>query len=145
MGWGALGGAQTHCSLGRNSAIVIILLFARCSGVCVLTILQLHSSYPSPYGSFFISLLVEDLFCYIPVSLINSCSVNCCNFGVPVRGSEGSSYSTIFAKFPRKKTLLNCKYGFRGPYVKVHHYYMRQCVLPPPEDIFITSHLLQAS
>lgn len=36
----------------------------------------------------FVSLVVEDLFCYIPVLLINSCSVNIGNFGVSMQGGE---------------------------------------------------------
>ena len=54
-------------------------------GVRVLTILHFHLSFPS-CGSFFIFLVVEDLFCWILVVLISSCSVNIssCIFGVPM-------------------------------------------------------------
>ena len=55
-----------------------------------LTILHFHLSFPSCCGSFFIFLVVEDLFCWILVVLISSCSVNIsCIFGVPM-GDEFS-------------------------------------------------------
>ena len=50
-----------------------------------MTILHFHLSFPS-CGSFFIFLVVEDLFCWILVVLISSCSVSIssCIFGVPM-------------------------------------------------------------
>ena len=88
-GWGAQHGVQTTYSLGRNFAIVIILPFvARPPQGMVLTIQFFHPpTYPT-FGSFFISLVIDDLFSSIPVFLINSCSANSCNFGVPVGGDE---------------------------------------------------------
>ena len=56
--------------------------------VWVSTIAQLHPSYPSYCGSFFISLVVEGLFCQILVFLISRISVNSFNVGRPMRGGE---------------------------------------------------------
>ena len=39
-----------------------------------LIILQAHPSYLSSCGSFFVSLVVEDLFWQVPVVVINGCS-----------------------------------------------------------------------
>ena len=58
---GNLLGAQTPCSLERTSVIVIILV-DRPPRVFILTVPHLHHSYQS-CGSFFISSLVEGLFC----------------------------------------------------------------------------------
>ena len=63
-GWGAQCGAQTPHSLRRSSVIVIILLIVgHPPRVWVLTILCLCLYYPSCCGSFFISFIVENLFC----------------------------------------------------------------------------------
>ena len=62
--WGPPCGDWIPHSLGRISEIVIIFPLVVClTGVRVLTILQLYPSYPSYCGSFFISLVVENLFC----------------------------------------------------------------------------------
>ena len=53
-------------------------------GVWVWTRLRLHPSSPSCCHSFFISLVVGNLFCSLQVILID-CG---CNFGVPVGGGE---------------------------------------------------------
>ena len=50
-------------SLGRTSAIVIILLFVGHLEVCILTTVHLCSSYLSRCCSFFISLVVENTLC----------------------------------------------------------------------------------
>lgn len=53
LGWGAKSGAWTTCSLGRTSAVVIILPFVGCTlGVWVLTRVHLCPSYPPCCGSF---------------------------------------------------------------------------------------------
>ena len=63
LGWGAQHGVQILYSLGRTSAIVIILLFVGCLPKSVgLTILWLCPSYSSLCGSIFIFLVEEDLF-----------------------------------------------------------------------------------
>ena len=50
----------------------------------VLTILCLCPSYLSHCGFFLISLVVQIFSASLQVVLIDSCSVNSCNFGVPV-------------------------------------------------------------
>ena len=54
----------------------------------VLIVPWFYPSYPFHYWFFFIYLVVENLSAHFPVYLINSVSVNNCNFGVPTEGGE---------------------------------------------------------
>ena len=84
VGWGACCRAHTCCFWGRTSTIVIILLFVgRPPRGMGLSILQPHPSHLS-WGSFFILLMLKVLSLDSDL-LSNSCSVNSCNFGVPVK------------------------------------------------------------
>lgn len=80
--------SSNPCSSGRNSAIVIVLLFVdrprRGVGLYYVASLCL---VPSHYGSFFM-LLVVDLSPSLPVFLVTSCSVNSYNSGIPVGGDK---------------------------------------------------------
>ena len=60
-----------------------------------LTVLHLHPSYLSCCSSFFIILIIEDLFWQLLVFFISSYSVNNCNFDVLVRGDH--SLSTLIS------------------------------------------------
>ena len=55
-------------------------------GVWVLTLLHLRLSYTVQCGLFFISLVVDIFSACLMVFLINSFSVNSCNFSVPMGG-----------------------------------------------------------
>ena len=46
------------------------------------------SSHPSHYTLFCVSLVVVNLFSSLQVTLIDSCSVNSCNFDMPFKGGE---------------------------------------------------------
>ena len=78
--------------LGENLAVVIILPYVgHPPSVWVLPILRLPTTYPSR-GSFFKSLVVEDLLQLVLVFFIDRCSVNSGNSGVPMRGGELTPY-----------------------------------------------------
>ena len=62
-GWGAQCVAQTLCSLGRTSAIVIILLFMGCPRGTGLDCTTFPPLLPFCCGYVFISLVAEYLFC----------------------------------------------------------------------------------
>ena len=61
-------------------------------GVWTLIIPQLHLSYWSHCGSFFIFLVVKNCSGSLQVVFVHSCSVNSCNFHVPLGGRELSVF-----------------------------------------------------
>ena len=79
-------GACTPHTLGRTSAVVTIFSFV--GHLWVLTILSLRPSYLSYCGSFFISLVWKTFSASLQVVLIDSCSINSCNLGVPMGGGK---------------------------------------------------------
>ena len=81
--------------------IGIILLFVVVyPGVWVLTVPHLRPSYRSRSGSFFISLIVENLCASLQVILVDSFSVNSCDFALPLGGGE------LRAFLPDRKSVV---------------------------------------
>lgn len=61
-------------------------------GMWDLTIWRIHPTYPSPCGSFFMSLIVEDLFWWVSDFFVYGYSTDSCDFDVSVRRGEHRAF-----------------------------------------------------
>lgn len=84
--WGVLCGAWMPQFSGRTSGCNIARAYELLYQV--LNRPHLWPSYTSWYDIFFISLVVENLFCYTQAILRGSCSMYSCGFGVSLEGGE---------------------------------------------------------
>ena len=85
-------------------------LWVAYTGVWVLTILCLHPSYPTHCSSFFIPLIVENISASLEVVLVDSCSVNDYNFGVPMARRKLRVFLILYLDH------ISPKVGFLYPY-----------------------------